>query len=515
LRSIAPAALRKEVETCGLCHARAAEFSDDWVPGHSLLQTHIVPPVNPQLFYSDGQMLDGVETYNYVPFKQSAMFAAGVTCGDCHDPHSSKLRVSGDPVCLQCHEAQLASPAHTHHETASPPIGCVSCHMPVRTYMIVDRRHDHSFRIPRPDLSVKFSVPNACNDCHSDKPAQWTATAIERWFGPQRKGFQRYLEAFEAAEHEQPDSETLLPAIAEDRRAPAVARAGALTELAKYVSSSNIDLARSGLADQDPMVRIGALDMLARVPPIQVWPLVARLLKDPIRAVRIRAVSLLAPVPSKNQPAADQKAFADAAEEFVAAQRFNADRPEARATLGAFFARRAMFADAEAEYRAALRLEPQFAPAASNLADLYRQMGRNDEGIAVLQTATAASPNNAGLHHALGLALVRAKRLGDALDQLRQAVDVDAASPRYAYVYAVALHSAGRTEDAISILKSALVRHPSDRDILLALVSFNRDAGDLKTAIEYAQRLVKLSSGNGEVAALLDELRREMTNAAH
>ena len=34
--------LRKEVETCGLCHARRGEFSEDWVPGQWLSDTHVV-----------------------------------------------------------------------------------------------------------------------------------------------------------------------------------------------------------------------------------------------------------------------------------------------------------------------------------------------------------------------------------------------------------------------------------------------------------------------------------------
>ena len=82
--------------------------------------------------------------------------------------------------------------------------------MPVRNYMVVDRRHDHSFRIPRPDLSVKFGTPNACNDCHKDKSAKWAATAVEQWFGPKREGYQNYTEAFHAAWTDQPDAAKLL-----------------------------------------------------------------------------------------------------------------------------------------------------------------------------------------------------------------------------------------------------------------------------------------------------------------
>ena len=281
-RSVAPAELRKEVETCGLCHARRGEFSEDWIPGQWLSDTHAVALLSRGLYSADGQMLD--EVYNYGSFKQSKMFAAGVTCSDCHDPHSAKLRLSGDAVCLQCHSpAKYANASHKHHEGVNPPIGCASCHMPARTYMVVDTRHDHSFRIPRPDLSMKLETPNACNDCHKDKSAEWAASAIEGWYGPNRKGFQNYAEAFHAAWTDTPDAATLLATVARDNNAPAFARASALTELNSYLSPSNIDLARKGLSDPDPMVRIGALDMLEGVPGKQLWPIISPLLSDSSR----------------------------------------------------------------------------------------------------------------------------------------------------------------------------------------------------------------------------------------
>ncbi len=170
-RSIAPATLRKEVETCGLCHARRGQLSEAWVPGRWLSDTHTVSPLARGLYQADGQMLD--EVYNYGSFKQSRMFAAGVTCSDCHEPHGAKLWVAGDSLCLQCHAADKYSAiTHSRHDGVNPALSCASCHMPVRTYMVVDQRHDHSFRVPRPDQSAKLGTPNACNDCHADKPAE-------------------------------------------------------------------------------------------------------------------------------------------------------------------------------------------------------------------------------------------------------------------------------------------------------------------------------------------------------
>ena len=318
-RNFTPALVRKEVETCGLCHSRRSEFSEDWIPGRPLSDTHVVSPLTRGLYYPDGQMRD--EVYNYGSFKQSKMFAAGVTCSDCHEPHAAKLRVTGDGVCLQCHTPdKYAASTHNRHNGANPPLACASCHMPVRTYMVVDRRHDHSFRIPRPDVSVKLGTPNACTDCHADKSPEWAANAIESWYGPNRMGFQKYAQAFHAAWSDQPNAETLLAAVAPDDETPAFARASALTELAAHVSPANVNLATSGISDPDPMVRIGALDMLEGMPPSEIWPLVSPLLTDSSRGVRIKTADLLAAVPAASQPPADREKFERAAAEFVAAR---------------------------------------------------------------------------------------------------------------------------------------------------------------------------------------------------
>jgi tetratricopeptide (TPR) repeat protein len=375
---------------------------------------------------------------------------------------------------------------------------------------VVDPRHDHSFRIPRPDISARLSTPNACNDCHANKTAHWAAEAIERWYGSERKGFQHYAEAFHAAWADQADAAALLSVVASDRTSPAFARASALTELASRVSPSNIDLARTGLADSDPMVRIGALDMLENVPATEIWSVVSPLLSDPNRGVRVKAAALLAAVPAASQPPADHERFDRAATEFIAAQRLNADRPEARTTLGSFFARRGLAKDAEAEYEAALRLAPQFAPAAVNLADLYRQLRREGDGENVLRSAIARVPNDAGLHHALGLSLVRSKQLDAAIPEFGRATELGPDQVRYAYVYAVALHSAGRRNEAMTVLKDGLAKHPDNRDILLALITFSRDAGDLASALEYAQQLARMMPDDQHLTNFVQDLWHQM-----
>ena len=150
--------------TCDRCHSRRGQFSENWRPGQPLTDTHLPAFLTSDLFEDDGQMKDA---FNTSSFQQSKMFAKGVVCIDCHDTHSGKLKAAKSEVCSQCHDQKkFAATAHTGHPQSAGSPDCVACHMPVRTYMVVDPRHDHSFRVPRPDLTVKFGIPNACASCH-------------------------------------------------------------------------------------------------------------------------------------------------------------------------------------------------------------------------------------------------------------------------------------------------------------------------------------------------------------
>jgi predicted CXXCH cytochrome family protein len=432
------------------------------------------------------------------------MFSRGVSCSDCHEPHSLALRAEGNGVCYQCHEqAKYGAIAHHHHAEGSPAASCPACHMPERTYMVVDRRHDHGFRIPRPDLSARFGVTNACNDCHADKDAAWAAAAIERWHGPERKGFQTWTEAFAAARDDSAQAAPLLLQVATGPGVPSIARATALEHLARWPSGKAIEAARQGLTDSDPLVRLGALRALQALPVEQSWPLVSGLLDDPIRGVRIEAAALLAAMPQDRLAPADRQRLSRALDDYVAAQRLNADRPESRVNLGNLYAQQGQSSAAEAEYLAARSLDPTFVPADVSLAQLYGQEHRDPEGARILRDALARMPAEPELHLALGLNLVRQGRGADALAEIARAAELAPANARYAYVHGVALNSNGRTDEALEVLEASQQRHPADRDTLLALITINRDAGHLQAALAWADRLVAIEP---DARALRDQI---------
>jgi len=373
--------------------------------------------------------------------------------------------------------------------------------------MIIDPRHDHSLRIPRPDLSVAFDIPNACNTCHADQTAAWASDHVQQWYAQNPTGYQRYAETLQAGRTGRPGAEGLLTTLAADATQPAIARATALSQLRTYLSPASIDVVRNGIRDPEHLVRRGALQAVEALSAQDRLPLAGPALADPSRAVRVEAARLLAPLPSTAMTGEQRRLFDVALRDYVEAQRANADRAESHLNLGWLYAQRQQFADAEVEYRLALRLQPSFAQAYVNLADLYRLQGKDYDGERMLQEGLVAVPDNADLQHALGLVLVRQQRPRDAIAALERAVMLAPDNSRYSYVYAVALHSTGRPRQAIGVLEQTLPRHPYDRDILLGLATFHRDLGQIDAALKYAERLVAVWPHDPGVQQLLQQLR--------
>lgn len=474
---------QKELDACARCHSRRSTFEEDFVPGRPLLDTHWPSLLTEGLFHKDGQ-LEG-EVYNYQSFLQSRMAQAGVTCSDCHEPHTGKTRGLGNVVCMQCHEPRFDTAAHHFHAPGSAGAQCTACHAPTVTYMGVDPRHDHSFRVPRPDLSSQHGVPNACTSCHQDQQPAWATAKLKEWYGRLRTDRTTWTGAFAAARANRPDAAKLLLDLASDERQPGIVRATALHELSQPLDRAAAMAVLRVLNEADPLLRWSAANVLADSAP-ELHGALRILLDDPVRAVRMAAARGLVNAPTADWTAAQVAARDAGLAEYVAAQRLNADRPESHMNLGNLARDQGNTAAAEAEFRAALRLHPQFLAAYVNLADLYRETTREADCERTLREGVALTPQSGELLHALGLCLVRQKKLEDGVPVLGQAVRASPTEPRFAYVYAIALESVGRPADAVTALAEACARLPEDRDLLELQVEYLAKQDDLARAREKA-----------------------------
>ena len=500
--------LSTELETCAACHSRRKVIAKDPVPGEPYLDAYLPALLEPGLYHADGQ-IDG-EVYEYGSFLQSRMHAGGVTCSNCHDPHSAKLIAEGNALRAQCHlPEKFDETAHHHHRPGRTGAQCVNCHMPTKNYMVVDARRDHSIRVPRPDLSVSLGTPNACNQCHTDRPAQWAAETVARWYPGGRQTTPHYGTALHAGRIGAADAEQQLDRLILDQNQPAIARASALPLLVPYASPASEPAIKAAIHDPDPLVRAAAPRALPGSPPPRFVDAAAPLLSDPVRAVRIEAARALAGTDILRLSPDKQTALVKATAELVAAEMVDADRPEAHLNLGLLDLRRRQLTEAEGEYRTALRLDPSFVPALVNLADLDRARGMDDEGAELLRKAIAIEPDNADVRYALGLYLVRKHDYPEALDLLRRAHELTPDNARYAYVYAVALNSRGAAGEALALLEQAHQQHPTDRSVLMALVSIARDQGEFTVALRHARELLTLDPGNAPLQALVAELERK------
>jgi tetratricopeptide (TPR) repeat protein len=494
---------QNQPEACGRCHARRAVIAAEYVYGRPLLDTHRVSVLAENLYFADGQIQD--EVYVYGSFLQSRMYRAGVSCSDCHEPHSATLKSDGavSDVCSTCHLPTVFG-ATDHHRHESGQVQCVDCHMPSRDYMVIDGRRDHSFRVPRPDLTLATGSPNACDNCHADQGAEWASSALREWYGDTRPS--HYATAIHAGRLGSAAANRQLAAAAVNPEYPGIARATALTLLRPPHGASAAQAIQAGLDSGDGMIRVAALGALRGFPPQAQAEWATPLLDDAVRAVRLAAFEILSPL-RDSLPAPAIETFRNAEREFVDAQLAIAERPEAIGNLGNLFVESGDAERALQYFRLSLGKEPRNVGVRVNLADLYRQLQQERQAEITLREGLAYDVDHAALRHALGLLLVRAQRHEDALAELQQAAQLDVSNPRYTYVYAIALNSLGQAEEAVAVMQQASARFPADFDIGWSLVTMLRDQGRLAQAQQAATDLVARFPENENARNLLGSLQ--------
>lgn len=482
-----------QIDTCAHCHARRVELSDPPISPH-YFDSHQSQFIAPGLYYPDGQIRD--EVYVYDAFKQSKMHANGVVCADCHNPHSGQLKLEGNGVCLQCHQASTFDvESHHHHKAGSRGASCANCHMPETTFMVVDPRRDHGLKIPRPDLSLSLGTPNACNQCHTDQSTEWALAASKRWYGEDFVQRPHYATALAKAWQGDSSSVPELAALAADPKQNSIVRATALQAMAAFPQQLSYQSAMQALRSEDPALRIAALRALEFMPAERRQVLLP-LINDPVKAVRMELAPMLAVMPAQNLPEAILPLFNDLFAEYIAAQRHNADMPGGQLNLGIIYAALGDQMTAEQSYLHALKLAPQFVPALLNLADLYRSQGSEDKAKPLLKKAIAIAPEQAPAHHALGLLLVRQKQNYMAINSLRIAAELAPEVTRYSYVYGVALESDGKLDEAITVLEDALSRHSDDYQLISGLIYYYEKAHNNAAAENLRERLQRLYPQN-------------------
>ncbi len=463
--------ISKQVQVCAGCHSRrgelqtrdiAADFSDNYA----------LSPLQQGLYHPDGQILD--EVYVVGSFLQSKMHQNSVSCTNCHEPHTNKLKIEGNGLCLQCHAAQtFQNQGHFFHEVDSTGAQCVNCHMPTTTYMGVDDRRDHAFKIPDPLASLELGTPNACTQCHLDQTDQWAADFLLETQGINSMRSQHGAIVAKARSGDSSIAPDLLE-LATDESNSVMLRSIALIESERFPSQRNLRAILSALNSDDPIIRANAVAGLGFLDPNARLDYLQSHLEDPIKAVRMAVARQLLSLPLNQVSSGSRVSFNALLEEYEQSLLFNADMPEQMSDLGIFYATRGELDAAARALLHALELSPSYLPAMINLSDIYRAQGRDDLGEVVLNDAVTQYPESGDANYALGILYVRTSRTAQAVTHFRRASALNPNNPQYLYIYGVALAETGDLAGAIDVLEGAQRVFPNNPEFGEAIQAYRR-----------------------------------------
>ncbi len=507
------------INMCGDCHSLRTQLVPK-AQGHEFNDSSLLQLITMGPYFADGQIQQ--ETFVLGSFLQSKMYEQGVTCANCHNPHSGKVFSESNKLCSQCHKPEVFdTQSHHHHPQNSSGAACVNCHMPERTYMQVDDRRDHSFTIPRPDLSIALSVPDACTTCHENrevdkqdgnlsekslptKDAHWAATQLERW------GVINDQPHWATLNHRAFLTDPLVTRgitnIAKADELPDLIRASLLQQLAPFPSRVSITTAHLSMQDPNPLVRRAAAASLRNASAQIRWQALRPFLNDDSRSVRFQIANTLADL--LNQlPTAQQPELSGLIDEYRDSLLVSRDSPAGQLSLAELAVRLGNSHAAKQHYLHALLIEPNYVPALLNLADYYRQAGQSAKSEELLNRALTVAPDSGASHYSYGLMLIRKKEYQNALGHLKSAVQKLDASPGYAYAYAVALEHQGELTQAIQALADANDKWPNQYDLLVALVLYCDQAGDTTSAYAYLSSLSALAPHAPKVRELVNKFR--------
>ena len=494
------------VDQCARCHARRSALGDFSHFDHAFLDNYVPELPHEPFYYSDGQILE--EDYVYGSFTQSKMFTNDVKCNDCHDPHSLDLVKTGNALCLQCHRAEIYdTPAHHFHKIADNPelqhgnhrkmvykegegALCINCHMNGQYYMGVDYRRDHSFRIPRPDLTISLGVPNACNSCHTDKTPQWAEKYITLWYGKSRNA--HYGSTIAGGENADTSAIPRLIGIAtaSDDQYPAMVRATAMSLLAGYQDQRCYQTIVTGLNNPDPLVRTYAVQAYQPFDYDNLKNDLEPLLNDPVNAVRIEAADKLTLLPPEQMDSMFIRPYHEALKAFEDAMNYTADFAAGRHSLGNLYANLGEKDSAIAQYLEALKIDKAFYPAKVNLAMIYNKNGENEKAEKLFRELIAEHPDLYDIYYSLGLLLAEMKKYDEAASVLQKASELMPDRSRIYYNLGLLYQYLGRTDSAEKALLNALTLENGNPEYIYALAEFYAKQGNRQKA-EYYYKMLK------------------------
>lgn len=454
-----------QLNTCAPCHARKSDISNQLIHSNEIMDNMIPAIISDEFYFADGQIKE--EDYEYGSFAQSKMFHKNVRCSSCHNPHSGKLKLIGNDLCMSCHEPKYNTKEHHFHTLSTAGAQCINCHMPVKTFMGNDHRRDHSFRIPRPDQSVNFGTPNTCTGCHTNQTNTWAAETIRKWRGPTRT-YHFSDDLLPGSELTNAGEKHLLKLL-KDTLQPEIARATAAHYLGNIQTQSSADALVGALKDKGALVRYHALRSLENFTS-EVWVQTAyHNLTDKVRAVRIAAADLYLGLPPEAIPTSARNAYSAADVENRKYLQYQTDFAVGNVMLADYEMQSSEHLSAIKHYLRGLEKDSLMNYARLNLAAAYNSTGKNIEALSTLNAAAAIDPQNDHIFYNLGLLYYEMRDNQAAMDNFQKAVQLHSRNPSLFYNYGLLLQQQGRMKEAELILLQGFSLDPQAVNVNYAL----------------------------------------------
>ncbi len=486
------------IEKCARCHSRRSQITKKFdYKGHFL--DHYSPSLLIDPIYElDGQIKD--EDYVYGSFMQSKMYQNNVTCVDCHDVHSLKLKKTGNDLCLSCHEPKYNSESHHYHKVNTAGAQCISCHMTGKIYMGNDFRRDHSFRVPRPDQTVKYGTPNACNECHKDKSAEWASKFIDSKYGTERPDhFSNYLLEGYNGNHE------ALYTLVSQNKFPEIARATALYQYSNNpLSHKEVNDIRKFLKDSSILVRNEAVRSFEKIRDQNYHADIEPLLKDSIRLVRIAAVKYF------NSTGANMNGnsnFDKAEKEYLEALEMSADFASGQHQIAVYNEIKGRTDLAIEAYKRSLEIDNRYNVSRMNLALLLYKQGNIQEAKELYLKVIEIEPDYSNSYYMLGLLFNEIGDTKKALKYLAKACDKKPVNIRAFYNYALKLQAENLNQKSIETINKALAIFPQNENLLYVKLIGEMNLKQHIDAYKTCSELIQLAPNNANYKQILESLR--------
>ncbi|MDR3233280.1 MAG: tetratricopeptide repeat protein [Planctomycetaceae bacterium] len=529
---LSSASPEQTLDSCAFCHTRRRNLKTGAKKPEEPCLNHFVPEMLDNTnYYPDGQLLE--EAFEVGSFLQSKMYSRGVSCTNCHNPHTAALKFEGNRLCLQCHSPSLYDTVrhHFHPNSSKPGTQCVECHFPQSVYMVGDPRRDHSIRKPSPALTLAAGVPNACTLCHCDRKKgetlEWANEHVEKWYSEKRKSEVGYSRAAAVSPHyalaiqrgRSGDRKALpdLMKIVENQNNIEyrdIVRASALSLFGQLAGDNALPFLAKQLNDRSDFVQLAAVQAFSQQGIEERLKYLPPKLNVPVLAIRIETARILAEGAEQLKTEEEKRLFKQAEKDFLLSLEPVNDQAASYLNLAVFdydlsaskrqqverwFAAAMRKARQEQDekvanqavktrneyirkltdktlaiYRQSLRTDSDFIPALINSAMLHNERDEQQEAEQAFLEVLRIDPKNGDAAYSLGLLLSEMGRAEDSLKMLKTATELLPDNARIRYNYGVLLMNLSRWTEAETELERVTAIEPENETFRNALTVLQR-----------------------------------------